>query len=84
MANKKFYIRETANRDLNNIFIYSVETFGVERAEEYLDNLISAFQSLADNYRQGRNYNHIHENLYAWNVMSHVVYYKPTDNGVSI
>lgn len=84
MANKKFYIRETANRDLNNIFIYSVETFGMERAEEYIDDLVTAFQSLADNCQQGRNYSHVHTNLYAWNVVSHVIYYKPTDDGVSI
>jgi toxin ParE1/3/4 len=84
MANKKFYIRETANKDLNNIFIYSVETFGVDRAEEYIGDLVTAFQSLADNYRQGKDYSHIHTNLYAWNVVSHVIYYKPTDDGVSI
>ncbi|MCB1936851.1 MAG: type II toxin-antitoxin system RelE/ParE family toxin [Nitrosomonas sp.] len=44
MTSKKFYIRKTADEDLNNIFIYSVENFGIERAEKYIDDLVSAFQ----------------------------------------
>ncbi len=84
MVNKKFHVRETADRDLNDIFIYSFETFGLERAEKYIDDLVSAFQFLADNYNQGRNCSHIRSNLYAWKVVSHVIYYKPTDDGVSI
>ncbi len=82
--NKIFYIRETAHKDLNNIFIYSVETFGMERAERYLDDLVSAFQTLANNYNQGRDYGHVRPNLYAWNVVSHVIYYKPTKEGISV
>lgn len=82
--NKIFYIRETANKDLNNIFIYSVETFGMERAKRYLDDLVSAFQTLANNYNQGRDYSHVRPNLYAWNVVSHVIYYKPTKEGISV
>jgi toxin ParE1/3/4 len=82
--NKKFYVRKTADKDLEVIFIYSVENFGMKRAEEYIYDIIAAFQNLADNFKQGRDCSHVRPNLYAWNVVSHVIFYKPTKDGVSI
>ena len=37
--NKIFYIRKTADKDLGNIFAYSVDNFALERAEKYIDDL---------------------------------------------
>ena len=82
--NKKFHVRKTADKDLNKIFVYSVENFGVKRAERYIDKIVAAFESLAANYKQGRNCNHIRPNLYAWDTVSHVIFYKPTNDGISI
>jgi len=82
--NKKFYIHRKANRDLEGIFIYIVENFGRERAEKYLDELVSAFHELASGHSQGRDCSHIYPNLYGYNVASHVVYYESTKEGVSI
>ncbi len=56
----------------------------MRRAEKYIDDLVIVFQKLADNYKQGRDCSHVRPNLYAWNVVSHVIYYKPTKDGVSI
>lgn len=81
---KIFHIRKTADKDLENIFVYSVENFGMKRAEQYIDDLVMAFQNLANNYKLGRGCSHVRPNLYAWDVISHVVYYKPTKDGVSI
>jgi len=82
--NKIFHIRKTANKDLESIFIYSVENFGMERAERYIDDLVSAFQTLANNYNQGKDCSHVRPNLYSHNVVSHVIYYKPSKDGISI
>jgi toxin ParE1/3/4 len=83
--NKKFYVRKTADKDLENIFVYSVENFGMERAEKYISDIVTAFQNLAaDNFKQGRDYSHVRPNLYALDVVSHVIFYKPTKDGVSI
>ena len=81
---KIFHIRKTADKDLENIFIYSVEEFGIKRAEKYIDDLVLAFQTLANDYNLGRDCSHVRPNLYAWNVVSHVIYYKPTKDGISI
>jgi toxin ParE1/3/4 len=80
---KIFHIRKTADKDLENIFIYSVEKFGIKRAEKY-NYLVFAFQTLANDYNLGRDCSHVRPNLYAWNVVSHVIYYKPTKGGISI
>ena len=79
-----FHIRETADNDLDNIYIYSVENFGVLRAESYLTEIVNNFQTLADNYTLGRDYSHVQPDLYAHNVVSHVIYYKPIDSGIDI
>ena len=42
---KIFHVRKTADKDLENIFIYRVEEFGIKRAEKYIDDLVLAFHS---------------------------------------
>jgi toxin ParE1/3/4 len=59
LQNKKFYVRKTADKDLENIFVYSVENFGMERAEKYIGDIVAAFQNLADNYKQDRDCGHV-------------------------
>ncbi len=82
--NQKFHVRKTADKDLNKIFIYSVENFGIKRAEQYIDDIVTTFQNLAENYEQGRDCSYIKPNLYAWDIVSHVIFYKPTKDGISI
>ncbi len=82
--NNRFYVRKTADKDLDKIFVYSVENFGMKRAEQYINDIVTAFQNLAENYKQSRDCSHVRPNLYAWDVVSHVIFYKPTNDGVSI
>ena len=63
---------------------YSINNWGAIRAERYIREIIESFQMLADNYAIGLNYNHIRPNIYAYRVVSHIVFYKPTKNGVTI
>lgn len=79
-----FSIRKTADKDLEKILTYSVNNWGVARAERYIREIVESFQMLADDYSIGMNYNHIRPNIYAHQVVSHLVFYKPTKKGITI
>lgn len=81
---KKFSVRKTADKDLEKILVYSVNNWGAIRAERYVTEVVESFQILADDYSIGIDYSHIRPNLYAYRVVSHLVFYKPTKRGITV
>lgn len=81
---RTFHIRQKADHDLDNIFMYSYENWGAERAFKYIDDLVQSFQLLADNDKLGRSYNNVRADLYGYKIVSHIIFYKPTDYGIDI
>jgi toxin ParE1/3/4 len=79
-----FTIRATANRDLENIYRYSTENFGLSRAEAYLREMASIFQLLADSPGLGRDSGHVRAGLYSYICGSHVIYYALVAQGIDI
>lgn len=47
-----FKLRPTADRDLQNIYRYSVKEWGSDRAERYIRDIETTFQQLANNVRE--------------------------------
>jgi len=45
--NNKIHIKPKADEDLENIYLYSVEKFGLKRASQYIRDLEEAFHKLA-------------------------------------
>jgi toxin ParE1/3/4 len=82
--NKTYSIRKTADKDLEKILLYSVNNWGATRAERYIREIVETFQMLADDYSIGLDYSHVRPTLYAYRVVSHLVFYKPSKKGVSI
>lgn len=81
---KIFKLRPKAVNDLENIYDYSVQEWGLNRAETYIHDLETTLQNLADNAALGRHYEHVRPNLRAFPVVSHVVYYKPASYGIAV
>jgi toxin ParE1/3/4 len=82
--NKKFRLRPKAEEDLENIYEYSYREFGSARADQYIRDLDAAFHKLADEPSLGSDYSHVHLNLMAYKVVSHVVFFKPSVDGITI
>jgi len=76
--NKIFRLRPEAEHDLEKIYEYSVQEFGPERTERYIRDLNDAFSKLANEPSLGRNYDFVRPKLLAFNVVSHVVFFKPS------
>lgn len=81
---KTFKLRPKADQDLQNIYTYSVEQWGTSRADKYIRDLETAFQKLAATHTLGRDCGHIHPNLRAYRVVSHVIFYKPAPFGIAV
>jgi toxin ParE1/3/4 len=82
--NKRFRLRPKAEEDLENIYEYSYQEFGRARADQYIEDLDSAFHKLADKPSLGSDYSHVRPALMAYRVVSHVVFFKPSVDGIII
>ncbi len=82
--NRAFRLRPEAEQDLEKIYEYSVQEFGSERAERYIRELNDAFNKIANERNSGRNYDFVRPDLLAFNVVSHVVFFKSSSFGITI
>jgi toxin ParE1/3/4 len=82
--NRKFRIRPKADRDLEDIYEYSYQEFGGARADQYIRDLDAAFHKLADEPSLGSDYSHVRPDLMAYRVVSHVIFFKPSIDGITV
>ena len=75
-------LRPKAYADLDNIWDYTVETWGFDQAERYVRSLGAAFETLAENPALGRIYNEIYEDLRVYPAGSHLIFYFASVNGI--
>ena len=73
-----------AERDLLNLYIYGVETFGQAVALHYVDQLTACFETLAAQPRIGRAVDAAHRGVRRFEHGRHVIYYEPRPSGVLV
>ena len=69
-----YELTETADRRLEEIYRYSIRTFGLRTAKRYLKNLHQAFALLAENPRIGTDQGWIKADYRRLVHESHVIY----------
>jgi toxin ParE1/3/4 len=82
--NRIFKLRPKADQDLANIYHYSIQEFGGKRAELYIKDLSASFRKLVQKPELGKDYSFVRPNLLAYPVVSHVVFFKESDWGITI
>lgn len=70
--------------DLAEIFDRTVDTWGEQQAEDYVDELARCFQLLADSPGLGRACDLIAPGIRRFEVGKHVIFYKPDRNGIIV
>ena len=70
-----YALRELARTDLEAIWVYTVEQWGVEQAERYLQGLFDCFEELAANPRLGRERDDVKAGYRSFPQGRHVVFY---------
>lgn len=73
---QKYRIRSLAESDLETIWLYTVEQWGVEQADTYVKSIINRFDWLADNPLLGKQRSDIQQGYYCFPEGMHVVFYK--------
>ena len=79
-----YRLSSRAASDLAEIADYTIETFGIEQARRYRDELESCFQTLADNPMIGRSADDLSANLRRYEHRSHIVFYRPIEQGILV
>jgi toxin ParE1/3/4 len=73
-----------ADEDIQGIAEYSLQQWGLARAETYILGLHEAFRRLADFPDMGRDASHIRAGYWRMDSLSHAVFYTKSDAGVLI
>jgi len=78
-------LSKSAEFDIINIAVYTIENFDIKLARKYRDGLISCFEELTNRPEKGKLY--LHEDktlLLRYRYKSHIVFYKRTNIGILI
>ena len=79
-----YRLSRLAEADLAGIADYTIQTFGIDQARRYRDGLERCFQSLADDQLPTYSAEQHAAGLRRYTYQSHVIFFKPTDDGVFI
>lgn len=79
-----YRLRSLARDDLKTIWNYTVEQWGIDQAERYLDILFTCFDDLAANPMLGRQRDEVKPGYRSFPQGRHVVFYKLESAGIEI
>jgi toxin ParE1/3/4 len=71
-----YKISVQAAEDIENIWLYTFETWSAEQADRYINLIIDEIEYIATNPQSGRDYNHIRSNYRCSKVKSHLIFYR--------
>lgn len=71
-----YKISVEASRDIENIWLYTVETWSVEQADRYINLIFDEIEYLANNPLSGKDVSFIRQNYRSSKVKSHVIFYR--------
>jgi len=75
MAISRYILSTEADRDLEGIFDYTAESFSVDQAVKYLNELDETFSSIVSNPEIGRKRDEIKEGVRSLVKSSHIIFY---------
>lgn len=71
-----YKISQEANRDLEHIWLYTLENWSLEQADRYINLILDEIEYLAENPDQGDDYGHVRKSYFRSRVKSHFIFYK--------
>jgi toxin ParE1/3/4 len=80
----RYVLRPRAQRDIEEIWDYSAQNWGVDQAETYIRRIQLAVTRLADDPRLGRKCDDIRAGYRKYRAGSHFVFYLSTGDGIDV
>lgn len=71
-----FKISIEAQNDLENIWLYTFETWSIEQANRYIDLIIDEIEYLARYPNAGKDYSNVRKGYFRSRVKSHLIFYR--------
>jgi len=72
----KVIFQEEALSDLEEIWLYTFETWSLEQADRYYELIIKEIYFVSKKPKSGKNLNSLRESYYSTKVKSHFIFYK--------
>lgn len=84
MPENTYILSEAADKDLEDIFDFTTDHFGLDQAEKYLLEIEEVFQILVSHPESGKARNEIKEGLYSFPKDNHIIFYRIFDKQIQI
>ena len=81
---KKVVLSKAADADLEDIFDFTLEEFGLDQAVSYVSRFDGTFETISDNPEIGRERKEIRENLRSLAKEKHVIFYRVLKDHIRI
>lgn len=72
----KYKISNEAQNDLENIWLYTFETWSAKQADRYYDLILNEIEFIAENPDAGRDYSSVRKGYLRSKVKSHFIFHK--------
>ena len=80
----EYRLSPRAREDIEAVWLYSLQEWGLAQAERYIDDLTSAFELLTARPKAGTSCENIRPGYRKYPVIRHVVYYRETNYGIEV
>lgn len=80
----KYKISKKALEDIENIWLYTVETWSVGQADRYYNLIFDEIEYLAANVDAGKDYSHIRKGYRCSRVKSHLIFFRKSKGYMEI
>jgi toxin ParE1/3/4 len=80
----RFVLSPRARADLDEIWSYTMQRWGVDQAERYLRRIAEAVDLITENPDLGRNCDHVRQGYQKYPVGSHVLFYRQIQDMIDV
>jgi len=78
------FLSPRADADLEQIWIYSAETWSTTQADKYVLEIVSVFDDVCRDPDRGDDISKLRDGYRLWRVASHFIIYRRSDRGIDI
>jgi toxin ParE1/3/4 len=80
----RYTLSPRAEADLDEIWDYTVKTWGEKQAEDYIRLLVGAIETVADSPRRGRPCSEARKGYFKYLAGSHIIIFRKIKSGIDI
>jgi toxin ParE1/3/4 len=84
MADRRYHLSEAADADLERLYEWGIDRFGMNAADQYYDGLIARFEKIAESPQLWPAVYHIRAGYRRSVYVAHSIYYRIESTGVLI